>query len=389
MPRRYAPGFDALPAFPLAGIAALRRQLEAQGVDVIDLGAGDADMCAPPAAVAALQAASADPAASRYAFQLGSVTFRKTVAAWMKRRFGVTLDPFDEILPLLGSKEGIAHLAFALVAPGDTTVIPDPGYPAYSGGTLLAGGRPYLVPLATEHEFLVPFGKIPQDVRSRLRIVYLNYPNNPTTACASREYLQEAVAFCARHDAVLAYDNAYSEICFDGYRAASILEIEGARDVAIEFHSLSKTYNMTGWRIAWAAGGAELISALSKVKSYVDTGAFLAVQAAGAAALESYDAWVPRNVEQFRVRRDAAVAALRAAGFAVEPPRATLYLWVPLRGSEPSANFARRALEREGVVVMPGSAFGAGGEGYFRIALTVPPERLREAASRLGHVADR
>ncbi|HEX7118954.1 MAG TPA: aminotransferase class I/II-fold pyridoxal phosphate-dependent enzyme [Longimicrobiales bacterium] len=376
--------FRSFPAYPLADVPQIKRELKAQGVDVIDLGAGDADLAPPPAAVAALTRAAATPEMSRYPFQLGLPAFREAVAAWMEKRFGVRLDPYREVLPIIGSKEGIAHLAFCYVGPGDRTILPDPGYQPYVGGTLLAGGEPYAVPLRPENGFLIPLDEIPADVVARARILYLNYPNNPTAAIAPREYLEEAVAFCRRHGIVLVYDNAYSEIAFDGYRPPSILEIEGAKDVAIEFHSFSKTYNMTGWRMGWAAGGEEVIAALSRVKAFIDTGAFLAVQAAARAALESWDAWVPGNVMAFRERRDAAVEALRAQGFDVASPAATMYLWVPTPGGTPSEAFARRALVEQGVVIMPGAALGAGGEGFFRIALTQPAERLREAAARLG-----
>ncbi|HEY8470647.1 MAG TPA: aminotransferase class I/II-fold pyridoxal phosphate-dependent enzyme [Longimicrobiales bacterium] len=383
---RLADRFRNFPAYPLAQVPELKRQLAAQGVDVIDLGAGDADLAPPPAAVRALAEAAATPAMSRYGFQLGLPEFREAVARWMKRRFGVEVDPYREVLPLIGSKEGIAHLALAYVGPGDATVVPDPGYQPYVGGTLLAGGEPYLVPLRPENDFLIPFDDLPASVTRRVRIVYLNYPNNPTAAIAPREYLAEAVEFCRRHDALLAYDNAYSEIAFEGYHPPSILEIDGARDVAIEFHSLSKTYNMTGWRIGWAVGGADAIAALAKVKSFVDTGAFLAVQAAAAAALDSSAEWLPGNVAAFQERRDVLVEALCTHGFQVTRPRATMYLWVPVPGGAPSEEFARRALLEQGVVVMPGAALGAGGEGYLRLALTQPPDRLREAAARLGRL---
>ncbi|HEX6940112.1 MAG TPA: aminotransferase class I/II-fold pyridoxal phosphate-dependent enzyme [Longimicrobiales bacterium] len=376
--------FRGFPAYPLADVPQIKRELIARGVDVIDLGAGDADLAPPPAAVAALREAAAKPELSRYPFQLGLPAFREAVAAWMERRFGVRLDAYREILPIIGSKEGIAHLAFCYVGPGDRTIVPDPGYQPYVGGTLLAGGEPYAVPLRPENRFLIPLDEIPPDVVERVRILYLNYPNNPTAAIAPREYLEEAVAFCRQHGIVLVYDNAYSEIAFDGYRPPSILEIDGAKEVAIEFHSFSKTYNMTGWRLGWAAGGEEIIAALSRVKSFIDTGAFLAVQAAGRAALESWDAWVPGNVAAFRERRDAAVDALRAQGFEATAPAATMYLWIPMPGGAPSEPFARRALVEQGVVVMPGAALGAGGEGFLRIALTQPPDRLREAAARLG-----
>lgn len=378
--------FRRFPPYPLADVPEIKRRLRAEGVDVIDLGAGDADLAPPPAALAALRAATADTSLSRYPFNLGLPAFREAVAAWMGRRFGVRLDPFKEILPLIGSKEGIAHLAFAFVGPGDATVVPDPGYQCYLGGTLLAGGEPYIVPLRPENDFLIPLDAIPEEVARRTKILYLNYPNNPTAAIAPRYYLEEAVRWCRERHAVLVSDNAYSEIAFNGYRPPSILEIEGAADVAIEFHSFSKTYNMTGWRIGWAAGNADIVGALARVKTFVDTGAFLAVQAAATAALESYAEWVPGNVEAFRERRDALTSALCSEGFDARAPRATMYLWVPVPAGTTSEAFARRALVEQGVVVMPGSALGAGGEGFMRLALTQPPERLREAAHRLGRL---
>lgn len=377
--------FDRLPPYPLADVPVIRRELRAKGVDVIDLGAGDADLAPPPAAMRAIAEAAADPAMSRYPFQLGLPGFREAVAAWMHKRFDVEVDPYQEILPLIGSKEGLSHLALCYVEAGTTTLVPDPGYQAYLGGTVLAGGEPHLVPLRPEHDFLMPLETIPDDVVRRARILYLNYPNNPTAASAPTSYLERVVAFCREHDIVLAYDNAYSEIAFNGYRPASILQIEGAREVAIEFHSLSKTYNMTGWRLGWAVGSRALVSALSRAKTFVDTGVFLGVQAAGQACLECYDDWVPGNVAQFQERRDALAAALDAQGFEVTVPNATMYLWLPVPGgaSEP---FARRALVEQGVVIMPGAALGAGGEGFFRVALTQPASRLVEAAERLGQL---
>jgi LL-diaminopimelate aminotransferase len=380
--------FDDFPDYPLAQVPRIRRELRARGVDVIDLGAGDADLAPPPAAVEALREAAGAADMGRYGFQLGHVALRDSLSRWMQDRFGVAVDPMTELLPLIGSKEGIAHLALCYVGPGDATIVPDPGYQPYQGGTLLAGGTPHRVPLRPEHAFLVPFREIPEDVADRTRVVYLNYPNNPTTATASREYLTEAVAWCRDHDAVLCFDNAYSEIAFDGYRPPSILEVEGARQVAVEFHSFSKTFNMTGWRVGWAVGGAEIIAALQRVKTFVDTGHFMAVQEGARAAIDSYGEWVPGNVETFRQRRDAAVLAFRRSGFDVSPPRATMYLWIPVPGGEPSEAFALRALEDEGVVIMPGSALGTGGEGFFRVALTAGEDRLSEAATRLGRVGE-
>ena len=370
----------------MAEIPALKRRLIQQGVDVIDVGAGDADLAPPRAAVEALARAARDPAMSRYAFQLGLPAFREAAAAYLQRRFSVRCDPFTELHPLLGSKEGIAHLAMALLDGGDVAVVPEPGYAVYEGGTVLAGGEPYPYALTPRTAFLLELAEIPAEVIRRTRLVYLNYPNNPTAAVATREYLERTVAFCRRHDILIAYDNPYCEITFDGYVAPSIFEIPGAWECAVEFHSLSKTFCMTGWRLGWAAGRADHIAGLARVKNYVDTGAFLAVQAAGAAVLPQAEQLAREYVAQFRERRDAMLAVLRAQGFEPETPRATMYLWVPLPEGLPSATFQRRALEEEGVVTMPGSGFGAGGEGFFRIALTVATPRLVEAAERLGRV---
>ena len=370
----------------MADLPAIKREMRAQGADLIDLGVGDADLPPPPAAVQALQAAAQDPANSRYSFQLGLAAFRDEIAAFMRERFEVEVHPVRELLPIIGSKEGIFHLPFALLDPGDVAIIPDPGYQAYLGGTVLAGGEPYIVPLRSEHAFLVPLDRIPSVVARRAMILYLNYPNNPTTALAPRSYLAEAVAFCQEHDVVLAYDNAYSEVAFDGYRPPSILEIEGARAVAVEFHSLSKTYNMTGWRAGWAVGAEPLVAALTRVKTFADTGLPYTIQHAGVAALRARREWLPGNLEVFRRRRDAAVRLLREAGLEVESPRATMYLWVALPAGESSEAFARRLLREEAVAVLPGAALGEGGEGFFRIALTVPEERLREAAARIARL---
>ncbi|MGH2602794.1 MAG: aminotransferase class I/II-fold pyridoxal phosphate-dependent enzyme, partial [Dehalococcoidia bacterium] len=321
---------DHLPTYPMAQIPALKRRLVERGVDVIDVAAGDADFAPPEVAVEALAQAARDPAMSRYAFQLGLPRFREAAAAYLQRRFGVTVDPFTELHPLLGSKEGLAHLAAAVLNARDVAIVPAPGYAVYHGGTVLADGEPYLFPLTPRTDFLLELEEVPKDVARRARLVYLNYPNNPTAAVAPRDYLERTVAFCRAHDLVLAYDNPYCEITFDGYVAPSIFEIPGARDVAVEFHSLSKSFCMTGWRLGWAVGRAELIAALARVKNYVDTGAFLAVQAAGAAVLARADELVRPYVERFRDRRDAMVPALRAHGFECASPRATMYLWVPL-----------------------------------------------------------
>jgi LL-diaminopimelate aminotransferase len=378
--------FRTLPEYPLATIPQKKRELAARGVDVIDLGAGDADLAPPAGALAALEKAANTPAMSRYGFGMGLVPFREAVTAFMAKRFGVRVDPMTEVVPLIGSKEGISHLALAYLEPGRYAIIPEPGYNAYQGGTLLASGEPYRYALRPRTNFLVDLDEIPEKILRHTRVLYLNYPNNPTAAVAPRDYLERVVATCRERDILLVYDNAYSELAFDGYCPPSIFEIDGARDVAIEFHSLSKTYNMTGWRCGWAVASPGIAAALTKVKSFTDTGQFMAIQAAGVAAIESHDTFVPANVATFQARRDAAVRAFSEAGFACETPRATMYLWIPLPGEIPSALFADRLLEEEGVVVMPGSGFGAGGEGFFRISFIVSPERIAEAARRAGRV---
>jgi len=378
--------FQTLPEYPLATIPQKKRELLARGVDVIDLGAGDADLAPPPKAIAALAKASETPAMQRYGFGMGLVAYREAVSAWMQKRFGLSFNPMTEIVPLIGSKEGISHLALAYLEPGTTAIIPEPGYNAYQGGTMLASGTPYRYALRPRTNFLIDLDEIPADVLRSTRVLYLNYPNNPTAAIAPRDYLERIVRQCRERDILLVFDNAYSELAFDGYVPPSIFEIDGARDVAIEFHSLSKTYNMTGWRCGWAAAAPEITSVLTKVKSFTDTGQFMAVQAAGVAAIESYDEFLPGNLATFQARRDAAVQAFRAAGFDCETPRATMYLWIPLPEGIASAAFADRLLDEEGVVVMPGSGFGAGGEGFFRISFITSPERIAEAARRAGRI---
>ena len=383
---KHAQRFQTLPEYPLAKIPQRKRELLERGVDVIDLGAGDADLAPPPAVFRALTSAAHNPMMNRYGFGLGHVPFREAVSAWMKQRFGFRVDPMRELVPLIGSKEGISHLALAYAEPGTYTIIPEPGYNAYQGGTLFSGAEPYRYALRPRTNFLVDLDEIPREVLQRTRILYLNYPNNPTAAIAPTDYLERVVAQCRELDILLVYDNAYSELAFDGYRPPSIFEIPGARDVAIEFHSLSKTYNMTGWRCGWAVANPEICATLAKVKSFVDTGQFMAIQAAAIAALGSWAEFLPHNLGIFQERRDAAVRAFRAAGFGCEVPRATMYLWLPLPEDVPSAIFAERLLEDEGVVVMPGSAFGGGGEGFFRVSFITAPERIAEAARRAGRV---
>jgi LL-diaminopimelate aminotransferase len=377
---------ESLPGYPLAEIPTIKRRLVESGVDVIDIGAGDNDTPPPRVALSAMNEALADPAYSKYGFQQGLPAFRQAASRWVERRFGRRFDPSVELLPLIGSKDGLAHLPFAVVNPGDATIVPEPGYQAYLGGSILAGAEPYIAPLRRENDFLLDFERIPEAILRRAKLAFVNYPNNPTAAVATPEYLERAVTICRRYGILLAYDNAYCDLTFDGYRAPGIFEIPGAEDVALEFFSLSKSFSMTGWRLGFAVGRAELIGALTRVKSYVDTGPFLAVQKAGAAVLDRADEIVAPIRDELQRRRDAAVPALRQAGFVLDAPKAAMYLWIALPEGVPSAAFARRALEETGAVVLPGSSFGPAGEGYFRIALTVGADRLREAAGRLGQV---
>jgi len=375
---------DSLPAYLLAGIPQKKRALLARGVDVIDLGAGDADLSPPPRAIEELERAARTPAMHRYGFGLGLTAYRDAVAAFMQRRFELSFDPLAEIVPLIGSKEGIALLAIGYLDPGDVAIIPEPGYSPYAGGAALAGADLHYVPLRASQGFLLELDDVPPDMLRRARVLYLNYPNNPTAAIAPRDYLERTVQRCREHELLLVYDNAYSELAFDGYRPPSIFEIPGAREVAVEFHSMSKTYNMTGWRCGWAVADPGICATLSRIKSFVDTGAFMGIQAASVAALESYDEFVPGNLTVFRERRDAAVAAFSAAGFGCVTPQATMYLWMSLPEGVPSAPFAERLLMDEGVVLIPGSAFGADGEGFVRKSIIATPERIAEAAMRAG-----
>jgi len=373
-----------LPGYPLAELPGIKRQLIAAGRDVIDLGAGDNDTPPPRIAVDSMRTALENPANSKYGFQQGHQAFRRAGSDYVHRRFGQRFDPITELVPLIGSKEGLAHLPFAFLNPGDVAIVPEPGYQAYLGGTVLAGAEPYIAPLRADAGFLVDLEGVSAAVLRKAKLLFLNYPNNPTAAVAPLEYLERVVAVCRKHGILLAYDNAYCDIVFDGYKAPSIFQVPGADEVAIEFFSLSKSFSMTGWRIGFAVGRAALIGPLTQVKTYTDTGPFLAVQEAGAAVLDRAEELTVPICAEIARRRDAAVPALRSAGFQVDLPRAAMYLWVALPAGVASKAFARHALEAEGVLVLPGSAFGPAGEGFFRIALTVPSSRLVEAVARLA-----
>jgi LL-diaminopimelate aminotransferase len=378
-----------LPGYPLAEIPSIKRRLLEQGVDVIDLGAGDSDYPPPEPVIAALREALGDVRYHKYGFQQGLPEFRQACSAFVETRFGQHFDPATEILPLIGSKEGLSHVPLAVCNPGDVVLVPEPGYQAYIGGALLSLAEPVICGLRPETDFLLDWDRIPASVLDRTQVVYLNYPNNPTAAIAPMEYLEKSVAICRKHGILLAYDNPYVDLTFDGYVAPSIFQVPGARDVAIEYLSLSKSYAMTGWRLGYAVGNAKLIYALTRVKSYVDTGPFLAIQKAGCVALARSEEFVAPIRAELERRRDAGVAALRAAGLAVESPKAAMYLWIALPAGVKSQPFARRAMEESGTIVLPGAGFGPAGEGFFRIALTASPERIAEGVRRLGDVLAR
>lgn len=372
-----------LPPYLFAEIDRLKRQQRAKGVDLIDLGVGDPDMPTPEPIVESMVRAVRDPANHRYALDQGMPALRQQIARWFGDRYGVELDPEHEILPLIGSKEGLAHLPLAIVNPGDEVLVPDPCYPPYRSATMFAGGVVYLMPLLEQNRFLPDFFSVDDQVAAQAKLMYLNYPNNPTAACVDSHFYERAVSFAQDNHILICQDAAYNEIYFDGVAPASILQVRGAKEVAIEFHSLSKTYNMTGWRIGFAVGNADAIAALAQLKSNLDSGIFQAVQAAAVAALEK-SAELTRPMRQmYQERRDALVQGLNSLGWKVTPPAATFYVWVPVPPGYTSSELARLLLERCQLVVTPGIGFGQHGEGFLRFALTVPKDRLLQAVDRI------
>lgn len=372
-----------LAPYLFAQIDAKRDALVAQGVDVISLGIGDPDMPTPSHIVDALIKAAQNPANHQYPDYAGSLAYREACADWMRDRFGVTLDPKTEVLALIGSKEGIAHLHTAFVNPGDYVLAPSIGYPVYSGGATLQSANTYFMPMTAENGFLADFEQVPEDILKRAKIMFLGYPNNPTGAIATEEYFDKAIDFCIRHDLLLAHDNAYCEIGFDGYRAPSILERPRAMECCIEFFSLSKAYNMTGWRIGFAAGNPYAIEVLGTVKNNLDSGQFGAIQDAAIVALRSSQDCIDEMNAIYMRRRDAIVEALQAIGLECNTPQATIYVWAKVPNGYTSAEFAEKLLEQAHVIVTPGSGYGPDGEGYIRISLTTPDDRLLEAVDRI------
>lgn len=380
---RTAACLDQMAPYLFAQIDAKRDALRAQGADVISLGIGDPDLPTPDHIVDAMAEAIRKPANHQYPDYAGSPAFRRACAQYMAERFGVEVDPDVEVLALIGSKEGIAHLHTAFVDPGDYVLAPSIGYPVYSGGATLQSARTWFMPMDAASGFLADFESTPPVVLERAKIMFLGYPNNPTGACAPDGYLDRAIAFCLEHDLLLAYDNAYVDICFDGYRAPSILERPRAKECCIEFFSLSKSYNMTGWRIAFACGNPQAVAALGTVKNNLDSGQFTAVQDAAIAALTGPQDCVAEMCALYQRRRDLVVDALRAIGLDCEAPKATIYVWARVPEGETSESFATRLLEQAHVIVTPGSGYGPDGEGYVRISLTTPDERLLEAVRRI------
>ncbi len=373
-----------LPPYLFVEIDRRKRAALAAGRDVIDFGVGDPDLPTFPPIVERAVESIQDPVNHRYASTLGMIELRRTIAGFFSRRFGVTVDPQTEVLVLLGSKEGIGHLPTAVIDPGDVVLIPEPGYPVYTSGTIFAGGEVHTMPLREESAWLPLLGDVARDVRSRAKLMWLNYPNNPTAAVAPFAFFEEAMGFAREYGVLIAQDAAYSEVYFND-PPPSILQVPGAKEWAIEFHSLSKTFNMTGWRIAFVVGNADALAALAKVKSNLDSGVFQALQQAAITALERTDSTLIRKqVDVYRRRRDVLVDGLRRAGWRVDPPPATFYAWVPCPGGQGSMAVATRLLEEASVVVIPGVGFGAGGEGYVRFALTVSEDRTGEAVERIG-----
>jgi LL-diaminopimelate aminotransferase len=377
---------QALPPYLFLEIDQAKRKAHAQGRDIIDLGVGDPDQPMPRYIIDALYQAAQDPATHRYALDQGMPALRQAIANWYKNRFAVELNPETEILPLIGSKEGIAHFPLAFLNEGDYSLVPDPCYPPYKGGTILAGGKPYPMPLLESNRFLPDLSKIPASIRKKARLLYINYPNNPTAATAEKDFYREVVKFAAKNKIIVISDLAYSEMTYDGYRASSFLEVEGAREVGIEFHSLSKTYNMTGWRIGWACGNAKLIAALVKVKSNIDSGIFSAIQLAGIVALEGPQDHIQQICQIYQERRDTLISGLRSLGWQVEPPQATFYVWLKIPKKLDSIKFSKLLLDKANIVVTPGIGFGKYGQGYIRIALTISKERIQEAVNRLKSI---
>lgn len=383
---KQAERISQLPPYLFKEIDEKKKRMMQNGVDVIDLGIGDPDLPTPTHIVEAMAGAVKDAANHRYPSYSGMEEFRYAIAEWYQRRFSVKLDPDSEVIVLIGAKEGIAHISLAFIDKGDLALTPTPAYPVYHTGTLFAGGKPYFLPLRAKNDFQPDLSTIPPEVAQMAKMIWINYPNNPTAAVVERDFFEAIVTFGHRNGIMVCHDLTYSEIAFDGYKPMSLLEVDGAKEVGIEFHSLSKTFNMTGWRIAFAVGNREAIQGLGAIKSNLDSGVFQAVQIAGIEALKSHRKGISEMAKVYERRRDIMVRGLNDSGFKVNPPKATFYLWVPVPHPYTSIDLATRLLMDAGVVVTPGNGFGSAGDGYIRIALTQDEKRLLEATERIHRV---
>ncbi|MBD2353245.1 pyridoxal phosphate-dependent aminotransferase [Tolypothrix sp. FACHB-123] len=380
----FAKRLEKIPPYLFAEINRKGNELVAQGVDIINLAVGDPDRPTPAHILQVMHEAINNASNHNYPPYQGTQAFREAAAKWMERRFGVTgLNPNTEVVSSIGSKEAIHNTFLAFVETGDYTLIPDPGYPVYRTATLFAGGEPFTMPLKAENQFLPDLTAIPEEIARQAKLLWINYPNNPTGALATIEFFEELVAFCKQYDILLCHDNAYSEMAYDGYKPPSILQIPGAKDVAIEFHSLSKSYNMTGWRIGFVVGNAIGIKGLTQVKSNVDSGVFKAIQASAIAAYSTDESELQSVISVYQNRRDIIVKGLQSLGWPIQAPKATLYVWVPVPPGYTSTEFVNLILDKCGILVPPGNGYGAAGEGFFRIALTISDERMHEAIQRL------
>jgi len=375
-----------LPPYLFAQLDETKRKLKEKGKEIIDLSIGDPDIPTPKPVIYRLIEASKNPVNHRYPSYEGLLSFREEVRKWYLNRFGVSLDPDGEILTLIGSKEGIAHISLGLLNPGDVALIPEPAYPVYQAGVIFANARPYYLPLKEDRGFLPSLEEIDPEVASRAKLMWINYPNNPTGAIVKDDFFQKVVRFAKKFNIIVCHDLAYSEISYDGYKAPSLLQVKGAKEIGVEFHSLSKSFSMTGWRIGFVVGNRELINILRQVKTNVDSGVFQAVQEAGIEALKLGEKLTEKIKNIYRKRRDLFVEGLRKLGWKVNMPLATFYLWIRIPGGKSSMEFTQYLLEECGIMVTPGVGFGPSGEGYIRIALTVNEEKLKEALNRLEKI---
>ncbi len=374
---------SALPPYVFARLDELKARAREQGLDLIDLGMGNPDGPTPLPVVEAAKRAISDVANHGYPPFEGTASFRTAITDWYAHRYGVQLDPSSEALPLLGSKEGITHLAMAYINPGDLVLVPTPAYPAHFRGPAIAGGNIYDLPLSPATNWLIDFDAIPEAVARQAKALFFNYPNNPTAATAPREFFEKAVEFAHRYQVLLVHDLCYAELAFDGYQPTSLLEIPGGKEVGVEFHTLSKTYNMAGWRVGFVVGNSQIIQGLRTLKTNLDYGIFAALQQAAEAALALPDNYLNEVQTRYSTRRDFLISEFESLGWNVDKPRATMYLWVPCPPDSTSTDFALSVLQETGVVVTPGNAFGRGGEGYIRVSLIADCDRLGEAMNRI------